>query len=123
MSGKPIDKAPLAPRGRRYKRPWDGLGDLFAWANGQTGYGFLDVADLEEAGYSFPEWARDEILSLADQWRQAKPVLERALALRNYVKERPRERLPLLANALLGDPAALKAITAPKTKRLAEVWK
>lgn len=104
---------PRCPRGRRWQAPWHGLKDLYQFATHETGYGFLDVVHIEEDGYSYPEWNADEIRALAHQWQNAKPVWERATDLRKYIDARPRERLPLLAGALLHDPAALWKITRP----------
>lgn len=115
-------RKPAPPRGRAWAGAWEGLPDLVEWINGETGFLFLDLSgdDVDQN----PWWYLEEIHGLAEQWRQAGPVLARIERLTSYVDARPRERLPLLAEALVGDPAALRKVTqpAPRPKTLAEIF-
>ncbi len=105
-------KTVRAPAGRAWRKPWDGLRDLYQWANNETGFGILDIAPSELGeSYTYPQWDAGEIRSLTQQWRAAKPVWQRAVALVKHIDTSPRERLPILAKALLGDPATLRQIT------------
>lgn len=115
----PIKITLKPPRGREWIEPWNGLPDLFEFANGMTGSSFLDYSQ----NYAFsgeirlPAWTVDEIKSLATLWEHSKPIYDRAMALEDYVNRRPDMMLPLLAGAIRGDGAAMHEVTRKKEKR------
>lgn len=108
-----------APRGRRYRKPWGNLYDFITCFIGATDNSFIDTTDLEQHEMEmFPRWQKDEIEALADAWRRAKPLLDRAHELRRFVDKKPRERLPLLAGAFRRDPAIMQQITEPSREQV-----
>lgn len=113
----PPPGVPRLPRGRTWRKHWDALLELFAYANGSTGYGFLDYDQeaLDENGYNtYPEMTLDEIRALERAWQMSKPVLDRVYRLVDYIEQDPRRRLELLARVLRHDKHALAAVTMPR---------
>jgi hypothetical protein len=101
-----------APPGRRWLSAWSGVADALRWVSSSTGYDFLDRdEDQVNWEYPMPPWDMDEIRSLAGQWKEAKPILDRARALIAYVDADPPARLPILRGLLSGDPASIRAAT------------
>lgn len=100
------------PRGVHWKEPWTGFWDLWAYAHHQTGWGFLDETPLSlEESDAYPYWEIGEVKALVSHWKNAKPLWERISALANYIDQKPRERLPLLAGALMNNSAVVNQIT------------
>jgi hypothetical protein len=118
-------RQPILPRDRAWTYPWAGAWDLYTWANGETGLPVLDYTDTMLAEGGLPQWSMDEIAGLSQQWKIAKPMLERIAKLWRFVDARPAERLPLLAGALTNDRAVIERITEKRRvpKTLAEMWR
>lgn len=71
----------------------------------------MDFSNDEVDG--MPPWNIDEIQSLIDDWAQCSPILDRKDAFNKWVDEKPDERIPQMARALLGDKETLEAVTEP----------
>lgn len=111
-----------APPGRRWISAWSGVADALHWVSSSTGYDFLDRTEDEMNWDSvLPPWNTDEIRSLAEQWKQARPILDRARELIAYVDADPPSRLPILRGLLTGDPASIRAATRPAPLASTEV--
>ncbi len=111
------------PRGCVFVPPWNGLKDLYDWVHGMTGFGLLDCVDGQTDVNTYPMWNVDELRSLVQQWKRAKPMFDRALALKKYVDGDPRRHLNTLALALMGDRAMRRWISRPaRPKTLAEIF-
>jgi len=113
------------PRGRKWIGPWDGLRDLYAYCHSSTGSVFLDNAmSAHFEGAENPRWDPDEIKGLARDWAYARPIVERINVMRDYLDERPVERVPLMARILSRDREALREVTYPvqRAKTLCDVF-
>jgi hypothetical protein len=119
LGGKPARHSRLIapPRGRKWLEPWNHLPYLWLYATGQSGNPFLDYSNTYLQETRLPDWHVDEIRELARLWKDAEPLLERMRILRDYIDERPRERLPLLDGAIRGDRQAVEQITYPARRR------
>jgi hypothetical protein len=107
-----FDSARLRPpRGRALRGAWAGLPDLADYVTSGTGNLWLDYNEEDTSEMQMPPWDVDEIRSLAHEWRRARPIYARIVALANYVDAAPRERLPILDKALRGDRETRFAIT------------
>lgn len=106
------------PRGRVWRKPWQGLNDLFAWATSSSGNAFVDLSLTQvQESYSLDAWTLENVRVITRTWQRAKAILRRAAALRAFVDQAPAERLPLLAGALLGRRSALAAVTVARPRR------
>jgi hypothetical protein len=94
------------------------LPDLIQMLDHNTGNAWLDVGEMSLAeGGGYPEWSRENVEWLAEEWRQARPVLDGVLALLNWKNENDEavaEKLSAVRDALVtahkrrqrNDPAA-----------------
>jgi len=113
------------PRGRKWIEPWDKLRDLYAYCHAATGSIFLDNAtSAHYDGAENPPWNVDEIEGLARDWKSAHPIVRRINEMRDYIDERPLERVPLMVRVLSRDREALREITLPvrREKMLCDVF-
>jgi hypothetical protein len=107
------------PRGRQWREPWNGLGDLYNWVTGQTGSMILDysTADVEEMG-EYPRWEADEIRGWTADWRAHQSTWDRVTALRDMLRQGSlRERganLTTLALALAKDETTRRTLSLPR---------
>ena len=70
--------------------PLHGLPDLIEMLNGCTDNLWLDVGELSlMEGGGYPQWDPVEVEMLAEEWENAKPILDRVLALLNWQNETP----------------------------------
>lgn len=116
-----------APRGREWCGVWKNITALAGYVMHDTGNWMLDVSnqaaseDYGEGGY--PPWTIEDIRNCEREYKHAQPLLKSIMALRDYVDERPGERLPLLAAALTGDREVRRQLSRPKrVKTLAEIF-
>lgn len=112
------------PRGRAWRAPWDGLGDLLAYVAHDTDHPFLNFTDTDEL--TNPAWNLGEIRSLTRAWELAEPVLKCIIALQKYVDAAPVRRLPQFAGLLRGDKFLRDKTStpspAPRSKTLAQIF-
>ncbi len=84
-----------AERSRRLTppEPLHGLPDLIEMLMGCTDNLWLDVGELSlMEGGGYPQWDPVEVEMLAEEWKNAKPILDRVLALLNWQNETAEER-------------------------------
>ena len=94
------------------------LPDLIQMLEQNTGNVWLDMGEISLAeGGGYPEWSRETVDWLAEQWRQAQPVLDGVLSLFNWKNDNVQvvaEKLSSVRDALVSayrrrqthDPAA-----------------
>lgn len=85
--------------------PLDALPDLVEMLDHSTGNAWLDVGECALAeGGGYPLWNPEEVAWLAEQWQQAKPVLDRVHRLLDWQNSSPEEigfKLTAVREALL----------------------
>jgi hypothetical protein len=85
--------------------PLAGLPDLIEMLTGCTGNPWLDVGEIslmESGGY--PQWEPVEVEMLAEEWRNARPILDEVYALlnwRNETAEAKEQKVTAVHEALL----------------------
>lgn len=92
--------------------PWDGIGDMVAWASFCTDSHFLDNnwMDMEyQGGADFVTWSLGAIRWLAEDWKAAEERWDRINALRDFVANRP-EHLQRLQDIIAGDTFMLAEV-------------
>ncbi len=64
------------------------LPDLIQMLDHNTGNAWLDVGEISLAeGGGYPEWSRENVEWLAEEWRHARPTLDGVLSLLNWKNE------------------------------------
>lgn len=64
------------------------LPDLIQMLDYSTGNAWLDVGEMSLAeGGGYPEWSRENVDWLGEEWRKARPVLDGVLSLLNWKNE------------------------------------
>lgn len=72
--------------------PLDALPDLIEMLDHCTGNSWLDVGELSLAeGGGYPLWNREDVEWLAEEWRKAKPILDRIHQLLDWQNSTPEE--------------------------------
>lgn len=92
-------------RGMALPEPLNALPDLIEMLNHSTGNAWLDVGECALAeGGGYPLWNPEDVAWLAEQWQQAKPVLDRIHRLLDWQNSSPEEiglKLTAVRDALL----------------------
>jgi hypothetical protein len=118
---------PAALRRRLDGGSFAAAADFARWFRSETGLACLDLG--EDDDYPVP-WTRDNVDTLAEEWPDAKALLDRVGELAAWLEEEPADRFPELLDALLaagpppepgqdkasnGDPAAASPVHAAHT--------
>jgi hypothetical protein len=81
------------------------LPDLVRMLDYSTGNVWLDVGEMSLAeGGGYPEWSRENVDWLAEEWRKARPVLDGVLTLLNWKNENEKaiaDKLSAVRDALV----------------------
>lgn len=100
------------PAGRIWRDPWQHLDMLVRWVTNDTGYGWLDETSLYlEECMCYPQWDRDEIKALIENWRICEPILDGIKRVAAFIDEGGRERLELMTRVINGDQDAIEQVT------------